>query len=565
MAKNLLPIRILFHSTFALVYLPTIALNFVFLVDVGLISLTALVGLGIFVALDALTIFRKVNHRAFLCIDIFVAFSLPGSQWLFMYTTVLEVRIAGDPIVTTSMNLAAIAIIIGLSWSYLLYIISTAVMDKVRGNVFLPRDLDESPLFSSGARRKVYFIGRQRTDTERSAITDPCASYIFQRSVFRKHAFEPTGWAIFRGIIAVYFCVGLLGFAAYTGYSEGETYANGGAAIQETILPKATVASNLISNDLTSLSVALFSPPSQLIPPDLMVSANWVTGDLEIENTANGSQFWIAYVDTYPWIENNDFNVSWSGDVTLDIWVTVAIEDASPDSKQVGYSPGFTLFPSKEYVIALTIISYEMSGFWWLFLEPNIFSVVDSESTNTTARLTCSWQNQKRITHRILTPPSGLMLFAQALSAIGGLYASIDGVYAFVFGRTMLAILFGSKIISPFGLLGILTRNRLRRLINEQYPHMQEDIKRGGMAAYVSEVAIDPGLVPNSTSAHIRARFAASTQAQASHAGDDAEGAGLIPLRSMEPSNTSGKSSHSQLQLPYAIEDYEPARKHNYE
>lgn len=51
MGQNLLPIRILFHAAFALVYLPTIALAFVINIWGGLITLTALAGLGIFLAL----------------------------------------------------------------------------------------------------------------------------------------------------------------------------------------------------------------------------------------------------------------------------------------------------------------------------------------------------------------------------------------------------------------------------------------------------------------------------------------------------------------------------------
>lgn len=106
----------------------------------------------------------------------------------------------------------------------------------------------------------------------------------------------------------------------------------------------------------------------------------------------------------------------------------------------------------------------------------------------------------------------------------------------------------GTRVISPFGLLGMLTRNRFRRLIDEQYPRLQEDIERGGMAAYISEVAIDPGLVLTSTSAHIRARV--STSSHGSHTGGDADEAGIIHLRSVELSDEN--KSHGRL--PYVIE-----------
>ncbi|KZP14761.1 hypothetical protein FIBSPDRAFT_867881 [Athelia psychrophila] len=58
-----------------------------------------------------------------------------------------------------------------------------------------------------------------------------------------------------------------------------------------------------------------------------------------------------------------------------------------------------------------------------------------------------------------------------------------------------MAILFGTRIVSPFGLLGMVTHNRFKRLIHEQYPRIREDIEHGGMAAYISEVAIDTALI----------------------------------------------------------------------
>ncbi|KZP15342.1 hypothetical protein FIBSPDRAFT_1048265 [Athelia psychrophila] len=565
MTHNLLPIRILFHSAFALAYLPTIALAFVLGgIYAGLLSLSALAGLGIFAALDILNIYRKVNQKAFLCIDIFFTLCLPGCVvWPFLVYVIGDTFIIGDSSIPAA--LAATVVNLGLNTTYVLYLIVAAVIDKVYGNTFLPRYPDESPLLSSGTRGKV-FLGRRRTPTEQAAVIDHCASYIFRGSVFRKHAFEPTAWAIFRGTVAAYCCVGLLAFTAYEGYSGGKTYTNGGHPVQETVLPQSQV------NTDGYLLVAMRSPLWQSIPSDLTVSRHYwdsLSFVLSFQHDVLISCKFQAILHTWqpPSINHGfleaqmphssatpptDFNVSWSGDVTLLIWATVS---HNTDNLQFIYNPGFRLGPFKEYDITLTIISYQLNGIVWLFLEPQIHSVVASGSNTTTAMFSCDYHYQMHMTHRDLTSPSGLALFAQALSGIGGVYAFIDGVFALIFGRTMLAILFGSKSISPFGLLGIVTRDRFRRLINEQYPRLQEDIERGGMAAYVSEVAVDPGLLLTSTSAHIRTRVAI---------GDDAEDAGLIPLKSMEPSNANGKSSHSQLQLPYAIEDYEPARKHDY-
>ncbi|KZP25022.1 hypothetical protein FIBSPDRAFT_929571 [Athelia psychrophila] len=282
--------------------------------------------------------------------------------------------------------------------------------------------------------------------------------------------------------------------------------------------------------------------------------------------TASDSQFWTDNVPwtpnepfpDYPFIPHNHFNVSWSGDVTLDIWVTASNAlNGSTDSIQALYSPGFPLVPFKEYDITLTIISYKMNGLSWLFFEPQVRSAVSSGSNTTTASFSCSWQSQRQITHRDLSAPSALAVLAGAISSIGGVYAFIDGVFALIFGRTMLAIMFGTRAISPFGILGMITRNRFKRLIHEQYPYLQEDIERGGMAAYVSEVAIDPGLV-QSDSAHRRSRVATSSPGPRTDGYPDA---GVIHLRSMESSRTRDSTGS----LPYVVEAYEPSKKFDYE
>lgn len=78
----------------------------------------------------------------------------------------------------------------------------------------------------------------------------------------------------------------------------------------------------------------------------------------------------MPYVRQYPFIPDSTFNVTWSGDVTLDLWATAASVDGSANSTQAIYSPALSLHPFKEYSIVLTTISYEMNSFPWLFFEP---------------------------------------------------------------------------------------------------------------------------------------------------------------------------------------------------
>ncbi|KZP08590.1 hypothetical protein FIBSPDRAFT_874411 [Athelia psychrophila] len=91
-----------------------------------------------------------------------------------------------------------------------------------------------------------------------------------------------------------------------------------------------------------------------------------------------------------------------------------------------------------------------------------------------------------------------------------------------------MAIIFGTRIVSPFGLLGMITHNRFKRLIHEQYPRMQEDIEHGGMAAYISDVAIDTALV--------EAPYAKgyTGSAESSFIRDEAEDGDAIDLRHVQ-------------------------------
>ncbi|KZP14765.1 hypothetical protein FIBSPDRAFT_100323 [Athelia psychrophila] len=122
--------------------------------------------------------------------------------------------------------------------------------------------------------------------------------------------------------------------------------------------------------------------------------------------------------------------------------------------------------------------------------------------------------------------------------------ASIDGIFALLFGRTIAAIIFGTRIVSPFGLLGVVTHDRFKLKIKKQFPYMQEDIDRRGMAAYISEVAIDSALIDAlSTTEH-------TTSATRTRTRDTEEGGDSVQTRRRQTG-----SSASHLGLPSAGEE----------
>ncbi|KAF7986327.1 hypothetical protein HWV62_35304 [Athelia sp. TMB] len=260
-------------------------------------------------------------------------------------------------------------------------------------------------------------------------------------------------------------------------------------------------------------------------------------------------------------------NVSWTGPTTMTLWSTTTADKAiwslaanlipnitGPDNT-VPDNPGPTNFtipvvltPFKNYTITLTAVGYTFERFSWFSLEPTIIAEVDSGTDSTLAMFASAPQPQNLITHRTvgLTSPSALVAGADVLANIGGIFAFVDGIFSLIFGRTVMAILFGSRAISPFGILGIVTRNRFKRLIHEQYPAMQEDIEnsgRLGMAAYISEVAIDAALIDESPASSSRSSLHSSR-------GDDESCGETIGMGHMQTI-----SSSNYLTLLYETEE----------
>ncbi|KZP04886.1 hypothetical protein FIBSPDRAFT_1054398 [Athelia psychrophila] len=541
MAHNLLPIRILFHAAFTFVYLSAIVLGFTSGLDAqsngdgeltfvqkhfeGITSLAALVGLGIFAALDILTIRRMVNQRAFLIIEITVVVLLPLSMWPMIISSISVVWLYGfltfifEPCFTADGSLvsswfcsgislivipsdeatsasivAAIVAVLALNAAFFLYICMAAVTDKYHGHKFLPIYPGAPSLPSPGTKKKWYLFGTPRTPKERAAMVSHCTDYIFRNSVFRKHSFEPAIWAIFRGTIAVYSCLGLVAFSAYAALSEAQL--RGTLTVNEH-LSMASDYDTFLSFGNLSVASFLVVPPSiphhfmnvnpEQNPPPML---SGTTGQ-EWPSPTRG--FWTT--DTI-----STFNITWTGEYSLVTWVTSdggLCGTGNFNSTQVNSTNPVVLAPFQQYYISLIGIVYYFPECEFTLWIPDIVRSVDSVSGFNTSVAMFSFNAycQQQILVREITTTSIFASVAHVISAIGGTLSAIDGLFALVFGRTVMAILFGTRMISPFGLLGMVTRNRFKRLIHEQYPHMQEDIEHGGMAAYISEVAIDAALM----------------------------------------------------------------------
>ena len=72
-------------------------------------------------------------------------------------------------------------------------------------------------------------------------------------------------------------------------------------------------------------------------------------------------------------------------------------------------------------------------------------------STDSTTAATFTFQPfQNVVVQQDLSAQSVFVLVVNILSSVGGIFAAIDGVYAIIFGRTILAIVTGEFLrISP--------------------------------------------------------------------------------------------------------------------
>lgn len=92
----------------------------------------------------------------------------------------------------------------------------------------------------------------------------------------------------------------------------------------------------------------------------------------------------------------------------------------------------------------------------------------------------------------------GLVLdVLSVFSSLGGIFTVISGAFAVIFGRDLLIIITGGWSLSPVGLLGLFSfmREDFRNAINKHFPNLKDEISGGGMAQFLTEVAIDINLI----------------------------------------------------------------------
>ncbi|KAJ7617766.1 hypothetical protein FB45DRAFT_214510 [Roridomyces roridus] len=105
-----------------------------------------------------------------------------------------------------------------------------------------------------------------------------------------------------------------------------------------------------------------------------------------------------------------------------------------------------------------------------------------------------------------LVPTHGLqeMLGTSAISgfsALGGLWTSVDGIFAILFGANVVYFLFGSRHLSALGMAHIFQRGTLIRRWHEDFPKLhteggQPGSKDAGVVAFIRQRLLDVGPDP---------------------------------------------------------------------
>ncbi|KII87826.1 hypothetical protein PLICRDRAFT_54872 [Plicaturopsis crispa FD-325 SS-3] len=89
------------------------------------------------------------------------------------------------------------------------------------------------------------------------------------------------------------------------------------------------------------------------------------------------------------------------------------------------------------------------------------------------------------------------------LASVGGVFTVADGIFAMIFGSTLITLLFGTKPLSPFGITGMLARSRIHAAVHERYPLLKKEVNEGGMASFLKDTAVELAILDSKSKEEI--------------------------------------------------------------
>ncbi|KAE9407221.1 hypothetical protein BT96DRAFT_914811 [Gymnopus androsaceus JB14] len=326
-------------------------------------------------------------------------------------------------------------------------------------------------------------LGRKRSDDERQIIKEQVSTVIFRHTIFRKHPFEPSSLGIVRGL-------------------EINTTSNSLFTTQTTMVATENTADTTSGNIMAGYGRGMvffiaMSSTTQDALSDLAISVDGsdvpcspqfsvFSGTSSARNCTSDSEVGIIEIST-------------SSNSTISVWVMNSDTSTSGwEETAASLSPPYFLLPNRivtgstylsEYIItnnsSITWVSYVIAN-------PQTVSLSNTTSLKLDASLP-TLRSQMYMPVEEFTSSTTLTAILSALSKAGGLFASANGFFVLLFGRSVWAVIAGGRPLSPFGIFGWIPS--VKRNIHLHYPLLQSECEKGGMASFVEEVGMNVGIV----------------------------------------------------------------------
>ncbi|KAE9398099.1 hypothetical protein BT96DRAFT_920985 [Gymnopus androsaceus JB14] len=337
-------------------------------------------------------------------------------------------------------------------------------------------------------------FGRKRSNDERQIIKEQVSTVIFRHSIFRKHPFEPSSLGIARGLVAFYVNIVFVVYAIDLYFSITTTSATvfttqtTMVATEMALSIDALVArASLLRNYSFSEGMAFFIATSSTTEDalsDLAISFSAFDGTNSARNCTSDSEGGIIEISTSSnstisvWVMNTHNPTSG--------WEEVAAKLSLPYFLLPNSSVTGSTYPFKYITPSLTWISYVIAN------PQTAVSLSNTTSLKLDASFPTLMAQMYMPVEEFISPTISTTIF-NVLSKAGGLFASGNGFFILIFGRSIWAVIVGGRPLSPFGIFGWIPS--VKRNIHLHYPHLQSDCERGGMASFVEEVGMNVGIV----------------------------------------------------------------------
>ncbi|PPQ96986.1 hypothetical protein CVT26_006412, partial [Gymnopilus dilepis] len=253
----------------------------------------------------------------------------------------------------------------------------------------------------------------------------------------------------------------------------------------------------LLLDDNDGSDSPIFSLTTRDAMPDLLISVNFTTLQISVDQISDlfdhSIQVMVAFSDDVQ-------QVTLKTEATALFPGTNTIGSVTWDLRQISTTNGlstFGMFDSSETFLVsrmLSVVNDPLAG---------RSALIPSSPEISTFRISF----QTDISEMRLLKDSRSQTVIGGVAQVGGLWTSLSGIFAVIFGCSLLGILLGSKKMSLLGIVHCLQHDSIRNACHEKYPDLPEQIgllnKENGLISLLCDHLLDvdflKGSPPTST------------------------------------------------------------------